>query len=244
MEAGKLERRKRNDPKLKFLSEIFILAAFALISLDIAIFTNSHFLDSFFHREQKVATSQKPSLAPSPTPLPTPILTSTPTRAPVYLPPVTLTPTPSSLGWGQTQKIGDHTYTTRIGMDLQNGTPKEILDALNRYRGTKGRPPLSWDQGLADFAKSRAELYAKSGLDGHKGFTDYVNNNDGFHKLGYYQLGENGSTGYTVNAVHLIEWVYASDAEHDNNQLSGEWSNVGIGVSGTSNDLIFGGKKM
>jgi uncharacterized protein YkwD len=68
-------------------------------------------------------------------------------------------------------------------------------------------------------------------------------NNDGFGKLGFSSLGENSSYGYLLEGVHLIEWVYAGDAPHDNNQLNSEWSHVGIGVNGTATDLIFGGRK-
>jgi hypothetical protein len=43
--------------------------------------------------------------------------------------------------------------------------------------------------------------------------------------------------------VHLIEWVYAGDKPHNDNQLSSKWSAVGIGISGSATDLVFGGSK-
>jgi len=117
------------------------------------------------------------------------------------------------------------------------------LLALNSYRQRNGRGALAWDGKLGDFAQGRASSFNSSGkLDNHAGFTDFINNHDGFHVLGFQSLGENSSYGFTLEAVHLIETVYAGDKPHNDNQLSSNWSSVGIGVSGTATDLVFGGK--
>jgi len=147
--------------------------------------------------------------------------------------------------WGTSKQLGEHTWTIRVGQDTKNGTSQEILSALNGYRQGKGKGTLVWDERLANYAQERASYFASKGdLDSHAGFTDYVNNQDGFHKLGFMNLGENSSYGYTLEGVHLIEWVYAGDKPHDDNQLNSEWTHVGIGVSGSASNLIFGGKKM
>jgi uncharacterized protein YkwD len=145
--------------------------------------------------------------------------------------------------WGKATQIDEHTWTMKIQSDIRMATAEEILAALNTYRQGKGRGSLSWDDKLASYAQERAAFFVSNGkLDGHAGFQDYMNN-DGFGKLGFSSLGENSSYGYLLEGVHLIEWVYAGDAPHDNNQLNSEWSHVGIGVNGTATDLIFGGRK-
>lgn len=146
--------------------------------------------------------------------------------------------------WGVAHQIDEHTWTMKIGQDDHMGTPQEIYAALNAYRQRNGRGALSWDQQLADYAQSRASTF--NGLhttDKHAGFNEFVTNQDGFSKLGFNGLGENSSYGYLVIGVHLIEWVYAADAPHNDNQLSSNWTHVGVGVSGLGTDLIFGGNK-
>jgi uncharacterized protein YkwD len=118
----------------------------------------------------------------------------------------------------------------------------EIFEALNIFRQRHKVPTLSWDDKLANFAKKRAETFMISGqIDQHAGFKDFLDNNDGFVKLGFSALGENSSFGYQLKAKHLIERVYAGDIMHNNNQLNPVWTHVGIGVSGTATDLVFGG---
>lgn len=147
--------------------------------------------------------------------------------------------------WGTSKQVSEHTWTIRVGQDSTIGSAQEIFTALNNYRLRHGKGTLNWDENLANFAKSRATYFTSKGdLDSHAGFSDYVNNQDGFHKLGFMSLGENSSYGYTLDGVHLIEWVYAGDKPHDDNQLNGEWTHVGIGVAGTATDLVFGGKKI
>lgn len=143
--------------------------------------------------------------------------------------------------WGVARQIDDVTWRIKVGQDAQMGSPLEILVALNDYRRRYGSSNLTWDSGLANYAKSRAVYFNQiKNLDGHKGFADFLNNQDGFNKLGFNQLGENASYGYRLSGVHLIEWIYAGDEPHNKNQLNSVWNYVGIGVDGTATDLIFG----
>ncbi|MBI2443125.1 MAG: CAP domain-containing protein [Candidatus Levybacteria bacterium] len=147
--------------------------------------------------------------------------------------------------WGVSKQIGEHTWTMKVQDDTKTGTAQEIFQALNAYRQRHGSGTLAWDSKLGDFAQGRADAFTRNNsTDAHAGFSDFINNQDGFHKLGFMALGENSSFGYHVEAVHLIEWIYAGDAPHNDNQLNQQWTHVGIGVSGVATDLIFGGKKM
>ena len=147
--------------------------------------------------------------------------------------------------WGVAKQIDDVTWRIKVGQDAQMGTPAEILIALNDYRRRYGVSNLSWDSGQSNYAQSRAVYFNKiKNLDGHKGFIDFLNNQDGFNKLGFYELGENASFGYKLSGVHLIEWIYAGDEPHNKNQLNRVWNYVGIGVDGTATDLIFGTGKL
>lgn len=156
----------------------------------------------------------------------------------------TLTPTPQEVRqYGKSRQIGEYTWTIEVGEDERTGTPQEIFQALNEYRQKKGKGTLSWDDRLASYARERAELFDREKkTDSHAGFKDYLNNQNGFDKLGFMRIGENSSYGYKVLGVHLIEWVYAGDQPHDDNQLSSEWSHVGVGASGLGTDLIFAGR--
>ncbi len=148
--------------------------------------------------------------------------------------------------WGVAQKVpgDDVTYTMKVGQDEQMGTAQEIFDALNAYRRVKGVGTLSWDANLATYAQERANYYNQYGVDAHEGFKKYTEDTNNVKKLGFYMLGENGSLGYRLSGTHLIEWVFASDEGHDNNQKDPRWSDVGVGVSGTGVDIIFGGDRM
>ena len=147
--------------------------------------------------------------------------------------------------WGIAQQIDEHTWMMKVGEDSVMATSSEILTALNNYRVNHGSQNLIWDQKLADYAQSRANFFVSiKNLDGHKGFNNFLENEDGFNKLGFTMLGENASFGYQLNGVHLIEWIYAGDEPHDKNQLDNRWNYVGIGVKGTATCLIFGTGKM
>lgn len=147
--------------------------------------------------------------------------------------------------WGTAKQLDEHTWTVRVGDDQKIASAQELLTALNDYRQKHGRGVLSWDDKLAQYAQTRAAFFESSNnLDSHAGFLDYINNQDGFNKLGFAGLGENSSFGYKLEAVHMIEWIYAADEGHNANQLSSEWTYVGIGVSGLATDFVFGGKKL
>ncbi|MCS6956594.1 MAG: CAP domain-containing protein, partial [Patescibacteria group bacterium] len=144
--------------------------------------------------------------------------------------------------WGVAKQISEKTWTMKVGFDQKMATPQEIFNALNVYRERHGRNSLQWDERLANFALERAKYFTQIGrLDEHKGFEEYVNNIDNLKKLGFWRVGENSSYGYRLEGVHLIEWVFAGDEPHNNNQLDPEWTHVGIGVDGYQVDIIFGG---
>lgn len=161
------------------------------------------------------------------------------------------TPTPElpknidmDLAWGVAKKVDTHTYTIKVQPDTKNASAQEIFNALNDYRRSYGSGALEWDNNLADFANRRADYFISiNNLDSHKGFFDYLNNQDGFKKLGFGTVGENSSYGFTLEAVHLIEWVYGGDSEHNSNQLNTQWRFVGIGVKGSATDVVFASTK-
>lgn len=176
----------------------------------------------------------KEYVAPTPTP------TSLPTKMPIQASSTESDDKPL----GVATQIGPDTWTMKVQHDPVMATPGEVFAALNTYRQKKGREILSLDDKLVEYAQSRADLFAGRGdIDGHAGFRDLLKNQDGFTKLGFGKLGENSSWGYVLNGTHLIEWIYAGDAPHDDNQLNPEWTHVGIGVNDTSTDLVFGGRK-
>lgn len=147
--------------------------------------------------------------------------------------------------WGVSKQIDEHTWSMKVGEDSTMATANEILIALNDYRNNHGSQKLIMDSKLNVYAQSRAEFFnSNKDLDGHKGFNDYLNNQDGFNKLGFNWLGENASYGYKLNGIHLIEWVYGGDQPHDKNQLDTKWDHVGIGIKNTSTCIIFGTGKM
>ncbi|KXK10079.1 MAG: Cysteine-rich secretory protein family protein [Microgenomates bacterium OLB23] len=147
--------------------------------------------------------------------------------------------------WGVAKEIEKGTYTIRVGNDAAMGTPQEVFNALNAYRATNGKSSLSWDDNLARYAQSRAEYMSSiKTTDQHAGFNYYLENDDGFNRLGFYQLGENSYYGGPLTGTHLIEWVFAKSPGHDANQKSSDWTHVGVGVSGSAVNLNFGGSKM
>lgn len=177
---------------------------------------------------------------------PTPTIISTP-EIKIITPKVVIkrriypTPTPDNEPWGVARQIDDVTWTMKIGQDEKMATAREIWEALNEYRKTHGSQILNWDTKLVDYAQSRAEyLNSQKNVDKHEGFSNFVQNEDGFNKLGFTALGENISYGYRLNGVHIIEWMYAGDKPHNENQLDNRWNYVGIGVDGLATCLIFG----
>lgn len=147
----------------------------------------------------------------------------------------------SSTPWGTTEKIGDHIYRAYVGNDPAMGTPGEILAALNAYRKTHGAGELRFDDGLCRLAQLRAQQQDKLGnLDQHQGLIDYMKDDNHWRELNITAIGENASYGYIMSGVHLIEWVFDSDAEHRTNQLNPDWTLACAGVSGVTVDIIFG----
>lgn len=144
----------------------------------------------------------------------------------------------------QSDNKASDTSTQAVASVSVGGSAQDILTALNAYRQKHGKSVLSWDGKLAGYAQERADLFARiNDLDSHAGFRDFINNQDGFVKLGFYQLGENSGYGHKIEGTYLIEEVYAKSSAHNDNQLSGNWSHVGIGVSGSATNFVFGGHK-
>lgn len=165
---------------------------------------------------------------------PTPIPQSTPFVLPPKFIPSDTAP------WGIATQIGEYTWTMKVNQDPVMATPLEIFHALNYYRRNHGVSDLTWDEKLADYAHSRALFFhQQQKLDSHVGFQDFLENQDGFSKLGFNRLGENASFGYRMTGTHLIEWIYAGDEPHNLNQLDSRWAYVGVGVVDTASCLIF-----
>lgn len=159
-------------------------------------------------------------------------------RAPVY-------PTKTTEEWGVAKEIEEGTYTIRVGNDAAMGNPQEVFAALNAYRNTNGRSSLTWDDTLGRYAQSRAEyMDSIQTTDKHAGFNTFLEKEDGFNQLGFYQLGENSYYGGPLNGTHVIEWVFAKSPGHDANQKNSDWTHVGIGTTDATVNLIFGGSKM
>jgi uncharacterized protein YkwD len=154
-------------------------------------------------------------------------------------------PTVDNEPWGVAKQVDEVTWTMKVGEDEKMATPQEILAALNIYRQRYSSQILTWDEKLGNYAQSRAKyLNSIKNVDKHEGFNNFMENEDGFNKLGFTMLGENISFGYKLNGVHTIEWMYAGDEPHNNNQLDNRWNYVGIGIDGLATCLIFGTGKM
>ncbi len=153
--------------------------------------------------------------------------------------------TPSQEEWGIAKEISEGTYTIRVGSDAAMGSPQEVFAALNAYRNTSGRSSLSWDDKLASYAQTRADhMNSIQTTDKHEGFNRFLEQEDGFNKLGFYRVGENSYYGGPLNGTHVIEWVFAKSPGHDANQKDADWTHVGIGVTDSTVNLNFGGSKM
>ncbi|TSC85465.1 MAG: Uncharacterized protein G01um101416_852 [Microgenomates group bacterium Gr01-1014_16] len=147
---------------------------------------------------------------------------------------------PDSDPWGVAKKIGEHTYRIKVQNDTQMGTPEEILLALNNLRVRNNVQTLKTDARLCSYAQERAVYQNKLGkTDAHAGFEDYLQNQDGFRKLGFGRVGENSSYGYILSGVHLIEFVYMQSPEHNKNQLDPAWDYGCVGTFGLATNLIF-----
>lgn len=132
-----------------------------------------------------------------------------------------------------------------VQSSLPGSHSNSYLVALNSYRREQGKNPLQWDEKLAVFAQRRAESFNSiHALDNHEGFKSFLHAQDGFKKLGYYSVGENSSLDTNMEATKLFSESYAKSSAHNENQLSSDWTVVGIGISGNASDIIFAGHKM
>lgn len=223
---------------MKLFIRVYFIVFFILTTL---LFIDHFYLSKFPQEiEYSSLTTFKPksSLTSASTIIPKSTLSPSP-RPIVRLP--TDTPEP----WGIARQIDEHTWTMKIGEDPNMAIPGEILSALNEYRPRYGSQILTLDPKLTAYAQSRVDyFYQNKTIDSHTGFNNFLENEDGFNKLGFTYLGENISYGYRLNGVHLIEWLYAGDEPHNKNQLDSKWDHVGIAVKGTATCLIFATGKM
>jgi uncharacterized protein YkwD len=170
-----------------------------------------------------LSPSPKPTLIPTPTPKPTVKPTQKPSIKPKSTSSIKSTPKP----------VNNNSFSSQ-----------QVLDALNNYRASKGIAKLQFDQKLQTYAKTRSDyLKSRGSLDNHAQFNDLIQNQDGFGKLGFNALAENQSWNYKGTAEGLITEFYAKSPGHNANQLSGEYTHVGIGITGEYTNLVFGGRK-
>ncbi|EKD94581.1 MAG: hypothetical protein ACD_26C00031G0004 [uncultured bacterium] len=180
--------------------------------------------------------------------IPTPTETLLPSEKPTSYPTPTIyiTPTTASQNnkeYGVVKQVSKYEYNANFGNDSHMATPNEILTAINNYRNQSGSGSVSWDDGLASWAQSRASLFATNDLDQHSGFNAEIESKA--QSLGLKGAGEDSFLGGSLEAVHLVEWTFAQDEPHKA-VLLGNFNVVGIGVASGKNgygvDLIFGRK--
>lgn len=153
-----------------------------------------------------------------------------------------LTPTPTE-PWGISRKMDETTWVIKVEDDKTMATSDEIFSALNHYRQKKGVGTLVKDAKLTDFSQKRARQFLKNNeLDSHSGFNAHFSDEKHLRDAEFMGVGENSSYGYKLFGVHLVEWIFAGDGPHNDNQLDPSWTHVGIGVAGTGVDIIFGKK--
>ncbi|MEK7597575.1 MAG: CAP domain-containing protein [Patescibacteria group bacterium] len=184
------------------------------------------------------------NLIKTPTPIKIPFPTEKPTSYPT--PTIYIVPTVVSQNnkeYGVVKQVGKYEYNANFGNDSRMATPSEILTAVNNYRNQNGSGSVSWDDGLASWAQSRAFLFATVDLDQHSGFNAEIESKA--QNLGLKGAGEDSFLGGSLEAVHLIEWTFAQDEPHKA-ILLGNFNVLGIGVAsgnkGYGVDLIFGRK--
>lgn len=120
----------------------------------------------------------------------------------------------------------------------------ELLQALNNYRQKNGQPALSIDSKLQTYSRERSDLYLNIGkIDNHDGFNNLLKN-DGFKKLDFMDLAENSSFGYSLSAKELIENIFGKSETHNKNMLNPIYTHIGIAVSGSATNFVFGGRKI
>ena len=231
---------------------LIILLAFALTLASVAFFFNSLneknlisqglkrvWLNLSSQKQNPQAPSIKSQLVVEQSIKPEESVSPSPAKVIIPPDPYAYDPDLKGVPWGQAVQVSETGWKIKVGFDEVMGTPQETYQALNHYRYTKGKSNLTWDDRLAKYALERASYICQNGSDGHAGFSRYVSEEEGYKTLGFYHLGENMSTHMRLTGVHLIEWMYASDPDHDGNQL-GDWSHVGVGIYEDCSALIFG----
>lgn len=199
----------------------------------------AHIINLVIHYRNKKVYTAKPTPVPTLNPIKIGI------TPPLSLRPKQIAQQPERIPtdeteWGKAKQIDDVTYTIKVGHDASMGTPQEILDALNAYRGVNNRGSLTMDEKLSQYAQTRADYFkSTNNTDKHAGFNHFLEEENGFQTLGFRRVGENSYYGGELSGVHLIEWVFAQSPGHNANQLDQGWSHIGVGVTDTSVDIIF-----
>lgn len=211
-----------------------------ILFLCLVFFLNRQ-LDLLILGKDQANRNAVPTITETPTPTNIPTITPIPSTPIPTQKPKAVQPTSSSTNWGTSEQVGEDKWRLKVGHDDRMATPNEIFEALNNYRQVHGVGRLSWSENLAAFAQIRAN----SGVTDHQGFNDFLKNQDGYRRLGFLTVGENLAycAGPTLG-VHVIEWLFAGDKPHNDNQLRTEWGYVGVGVNGYYVDIIFGGNKL
>ncbi|HUD09986.1 MAG TPA: CAP domain-containing protein [Patescibacteria group bacterium] len=187
------------------------------------------------------------NIAPTPT-IDLPIPTPTPTDTPTPTPEIKITNVPIADPGSKTtdtavRQTGKYTFEGNLPCDDRMGDASEIYAALNNYRQVHGASSLAWNDKLASVAQMRVgQITANGGRsDSHAGFITFTNDQSNYAKVGFSELSEN--TGGTGNCpllgVHVIEWLFARDAPHNNAQLD-RWDAVGIAEGQNNVVVIFG----
>lgn len=118
-----------------------------------------------------------------------------------------------------------------------------IISAINIYRKKNNvNNTLSLDRKLEKYAQTRANYLKSIGkLDNHSSFEVYLKGS-AFKDLGFNSLGEIQSEGHLLTEVELIERIFAKSQKHDQIQLNHNWTHVGVGISGSFVNIVFGGE--
>jgi len=192
---------KKDSYKNGFISSnlLFIFFVFFIVACIFIIYHPSTLI-KLLHDISQVKKSTSTNVIPTPiTSLQNPLISQTPIKKNRQL--VSLAKREPAEEWGKAQKIGEHTYTIKLGQDDRMGTPQEIYEALNTYRSAHNRGTLAWDDKLTTYTQERANLFKSiKNTDEHAGFNNFLEHEDGFFKLGFNQVGENsyygGSTAF------------------------------------------------
>lgn len=218
---------------------------FGLISLPIALVWSVLFIGGMLAwspatrklEKQNAIIAAEALNAVSPIPISTPSATVKP-KPKVTQDPYKNDPNLKDAKWGEAVKVREHEYTMKVGRDATMGSSQEIFEAVNNYRSVKGVGRLEWNEKIAALARERV-LELPSDKTPHEGYYRRIHEDGFYDEYGVNGVGENASLGYRLSGVHLIEWLYASDAGHESNQLNPRWNCVGIATSGDSSVLMF-----